>query len=404
MLSWRLAWRNIWRHPVRTQLTLAAMVFSSALLVFMVAMQTGMYAMMIENTLRLSSGHYQIQAPGYLEHPAINKTLENGQQLAADLRQQYGRVFAARVQGFALLSSEQRSYAALISGVELKYEADISSIPGLVSQGQYLQREFAREIVLGEVLARNLRVQVGDELTLLSSAKDGSIAADVLRIVGLLQTANQELDRLQAHIPIDVFQDIFSMGEDVHMVVLTAHNLDASDRIATQLREKHNHLLYSWHQLEPGLMQAIKADISSAVMMYAVLVVLSGFSVLNTILMAVLERTREFGIVMALGVRAGQISRMILLEALMLSLLGLLLGMIVGGGITAYFELNGLVIPGYEEAAARFNLPERVYPSVDPVSLLSGPLFVFVSALFASLYPALRVLRFTPVQAMRARP
>lgn len=403
MLMLRLAWRNIWRQPHRTQLTVAAMVFSNILLVFMVAMQTGMYAVMIDNTLRLSTGHYQIQAKDYLDHPAMYKTVEYGQQLAGELREQMGRYVAARGQGFGLLSSDERSYAAQITGVEANYEADISSLPGLVKQGRYLNQSDAREIVIGKVLARNLKVDIGDELTLLGSGKDGSIAADVFTIVGLFDTGNQEIDRLMAHIPLNTFQQVFSMGQDVHAVVITASSLGRADELATGLSVSAEQVLLEWPQLHPGLMQAIKADISSALVMYLVLIILCGFSVLNTVLMAVLERTREFGIFMALGLRPVQISGLILLESFFLALLGMCIGILAGGVITAYFEVYGLSIPGYEEAAARFNMPDRFYPSVDGISLFAGPACIFVAAFLASLYPALKILYLQPLDAMRKR-
>lgn len=405
MLMLRLAWRNIWRQPHRTQLTLAAMVFANILLVFMIAMQTGMYAMMIDNTLRLGSGHYQIQAEDYLDHPAMHKTVNNAQQQVTALREQLGNVVSARAQSFALFSSSQRSYAAQIIGVEVDYEAQVSSLPGLVKQGRYLHNKThaAHEIVIGKVLARNLQIAIGDELTLLGSGKDGSIAADVLTVVGLFDTGNQEVDRLLAHMPLDTFQSVFSMGNSVHAIVITAKTLDISHALAAQIKTSEGQQLLNWQQLQPGLMQAIKADISSAAIMYMVLVVLCGFSVLNTVLMTVLERTREFGVFMALGLRPIQISRLIFIEAGLLALLGLLLGILSGAIITAYFEVNGLTIPGYEASAARFNLPDRFYPSVDPISLFTGPLFVFIAALLASIYPALKILRLQPIQAMRAR-
>ncbi len=403
MLMLRLAWRNIWRQPRRTQLTLAAMVFANVLLVFSVAMETGMYAMMIDNTLRLGSGHYQVQAEDYLDHPAMYKTVENGIDKAEALRAQIGDVVAARAQSFVLFASEQRTYAAQLTGVEIRHEPMVSSLPGLVKAGHYLVEPKAHEVVIGRVLARNLKVGVGDELTLLGSGRDGSIAADIVTVVGLFDTGNQQIDRLFAHMPIATFQQVFSMQDSVHAVVVTARTLGESHALAGQIKTAPGEVLLNWQQLEPGLMQAIKADISSAVMMYMVLVVLCAFSVLNTMLMTVLERTREFGIFMALGLRPSQISRLIFIEAAILAALGLLLGIILGGLITGYFEINGMVIPGYEEAAARFNMPERVYPSVDVISLFSGPVGVFVGALLASIYPALKILRLQPLEAMRAR-
>jgi ABC-type antimicrobial peptide transport system permease subunit len=141
---------------------------------------------------------------------------------------------------------------------------------------------------------------------------------------------------------------------------------------------------------------------SSAFFMYFILVVLVAFSVLNTQLMSVLERTREFGITMALGLKPSRLGRLVMLETAFMGLLGAVLGMAAGAIVTSYFTTNGLSIPGMDEMAAQFNLPDRMYPRLSPISLLVGPSVVFLFSMTASVYPAIRLRRLHPVQAMRA--
>jgi len=161
-------------------------------------------------------------------------------------------------------------------------------------------------------------------------------------------------------------------------------------------------VVQDWDALLPGLKQAIQADISSAVFMYAVLVILVAFSVLNTQLMSVLERTHEFGIVLALGLKPGRLGRLVMLETAMMGAIGLFLGALIGGAVTAWLGVRGFTMPGMEEMGAKFNLPSRLHPSVTIASLLSGPAVVFLFSLLASVYPALRLRRLHPVEAMRA--
>jgi len=161
-------------------------------------------------------------------------------------------------------------------------------------------------------------------------------------------------------------------------------------------------VVHDWDALQPGLQQAIKADMSSAFFMYGILVVLVAFSVLNTQLMSVLERTHEFGIVMSLGLTPGRLGRLVLLETAIMGVLGLILGAILGGLFTYWFSVNGFAYPGMDEMAAKFNLPARFYPQVSPLTLLIGPAVVFIFTILAALYPALRLHRLHPVEAMRA--
>jgi len=403
----RLAWRNLWRHQRRTWLTVGAMVFSNTLLVFMISMQFGMYDLMIDNTLKVFSGHMQIQAPGYRDEQKMRQTVPDIVPLADRLRSEFpNESIAARGWAFALASSEERSYGVGIFGVEPEFEPQVSSIPGLIEEGRYVERSDIPEIVIGAVLARNLRVGVGDELTLLGSGLDGSFAAAVVSIVGIFESGVPEVDRNIAEMPLSAFQDIFFMQGAGHQVVVTAPSLEAAaivlPDIIAALPADADMVVHDWDALQPGLKQAIRADMSSAFFMYGVLVILVAFSVLNTQLMSVLERTHEFGIVMSLGLKPGQLGRLVMLETAFLGLLGLVLGAIGGAILTTYFSVNGLSIPGMEEMAANFNLPGRIYFEATPLTMAIGPFVVFVFTLLAAVYPALRLYKLHPVEAMRA--
>ncbi|MBT8089635.1 MAG: FtsX-like permease family protein [Gammaproteobacteria bacterium] len=402
----RLAWRNLWRHQRRTWLTVGAMMFANTLLVFMISMQFSMYGLMIENTLKLFTGHMQIQAPGYKDDQKMRQTVADIVPLAASLRAEFpDEKIAARGQAFALASSEDRSYGIGIFGVEPEFEPQVSSIPGLIKEGRYVRGKNATEIVVGAVLARNLRVGIGDELTLLGSGLDGSFAAAVVTIVGIFDSGVVDVDRNIAQIPLGAFQDIFFMDGAGHQVVISAPTLDAAaavlPKIVAAMPPGSDLVVHDWDALQPGLKQAIKADMSSAFFMYGILVILVAFSVLNTQLMSVLERTHEFGIVMSLGLKPGQLGRLVMLETTLLGLIGFVLGAIGGVLLTSYFGVNGLSIPGMEEMAANFNLPTRVYLEATPLSVVIGPSVVFLFTLLAAAYPALRLYKLHPVEAMR---
>jgi ABC-type lipoprotein release transport system permease subunit len=402
----RLAWRNLWRHSRRTWLTIGAMVFSNILLVFMISLQFGMYGLMIDNTLQVFSGHMQVQAPDYKDDQKMRQVVEDVQPLAARLRGELqSETIAARGWAFGLASSEERSYGIGIYGVEPVFEANVSNIPGLIGQGRYLEQNDAAEIVIGATLARNLRIRVGDELTLLGSGLDGSFAAAVLNVVGIFNSGIKEIDRNIAEMPLGMFQDMFFMDGAGHQVVILAPDLDQAEMLQARVEEivsDNNELVVQgWDALQPGLKQAIQADMSSAFFMYGILVILVAFSVLNTQLMSVLERTHEFGIVMALGLKPGRLGRLVMLETAMMGLIGMLLGAMAGALFTTWFTVNGFSYPGMEEMVANFNLPGRVYPRATLLTMFAGPLVVFVFTLAAAAYPALRLQRLHPIEAMR---
>jgi len=225
-------------------------------------------------------------------------------------------------------------------------------------------------------------------------------------VVGIVATGFDEADRSVAQIPLTWFQHVFAMGDHGHTVVIRTHTIDDVPNIVEQLgilvTGQPDLVVRDWDALQPGLRQAIASDMASAWFMYAVLIVLVAFSVLNTQLMSVLERTREFGVMLALGMSPAKLARLVGIETLLMSLLGLVLGIASGAVLAGYLSVVGFYYPGMEEMAARFNLPDRMYPEVSILSLLWGPSIVFAFALMAAVYPALRLYRLLPVAAMRA--
>ena len=194
------------------------------------------------------------------------------------------------------------------------------------------------------------------------------------------------------------------MGDAGHLVVVTAGSVEQVEEAAVKVAERlpDGLVLHDWNALEPALRQSIQADLGSSFFLYFVLVVLVAFGVLNTQLMSVLERTREFGIVLALGLAPGRVGRLVLAESALMGLLGVAFGALFGGLLVTYLSITGFTYPGMEEMSAQFNLPASIHPRVTLVSLFAGPLMVLLFAVMASIWPALRLRRLEPVVAMRA--
>ena len=403
----RMAWRNLWRHKRRTWLTVGAMIFSNLLLVFLISLQFGSYRMMIDNTLKAYTGHMQIQRVGYNDDPKIRNSFDAVIPLANKVRKQLNSdMVAARAIAFAMTSSDMRSYGLQIVGVEPQFEPRVSTLPGLINKGHYFTDLNAEEIIIGSVLARNLRVDIGDELTLLGSGHDGSFAASVVIVTGIFESGNADIDRSMAQLPLGYFQSLFGMDDQGHSIVINAKDLPLvttlQQQVSAIVSQRKELIVLDWNKLQPGLQQAIKADMASAWFMYAVLIVLVAFSVLNTQLMSVLERTREFGTMMALGVKPARLSTLVITETFIMSSLGLALGAALGTALAYYLSIVGFSYPGMAEMAGKFNLPDRMYPSLSLLSIFLGPGIVFLCSLLASLYPALRLFLLQPVSAMRA--
>lgn len=401
-----LAWRNLWRHPRRTVLNVGSIAFASLVMVFLLSFQLGTYATMKENILRMLDGFAQVQPPGYKDNPGIRKVIAQPAAIMKRLHTIDGvDAVAPRGRSYAILSNGEKSIAAAVVGVDPKLETQVSRLNHSIRQGRYLRDDDAAVVVLGSSLARNLHVSVGDQVSMLGQARDGSVAADVLKVIGIFHTGTPEIDRQFAEMPLARFQTSFAMGQAVNLIVLSGPTLagvsHALPRVRRALADTRLQV-YDWQVLQPGLDAAISLDLNTSMLWYVSLVVVVVFIILNTLLMSVLERTREFGVLLAVGMRPSLLGRMIWLELSLLALLGLAAGMIIGSTVTLIYSHYGINMPGAETFFAQWGIPGKLYPRLSLLSLSAGPGVMVVCIILAGIFPYRRVRRLEPVTAMRS--
>jgi putative ABC transport system permease protein len=406
----KMAWRNVWRNPRRTILTVGAITFAGVLLVFMLSFQFGSYETMINTAVKISTGHLQIQAEKYVEKNSIHFVIPHPEQITAILNHiPEVAAYALEAQTFALISSNDRTYGAVVTGVDPQRETKVSRIQKLVRKGNFLTADDVNQAVVGSLLAKNLRVTVGDELTLLGQGRDGSIAATVVRVKGIFSSGIDAFDRSTIEIPLTTFQQVFSMGDAVHAVVIIAKSLSdvsgAKAAIQAALSDLDSGVALKtldWQELMPGLRQAIEMDLVSGLIFYGLLIIVVAFSILNTFLMAIFERTKEFGVMMAIGTTPRRLTKVLLIESMSMTAVGILAGILLGIGVTYYFQIHGLDFGGGSELLSQFGITGRMYPKLSLLSVSIGPCMVLFFTFMAALYPALKVRRLRPVEAMMA--
>jgi putative ABC transport system permease protein len=411
----KIAWRNIWRNPRRTALTILAIAFACVLLVFMLSFQFGSYETMINASVKIHTGHLQIHARGYQENPKIRDVIPDPRPIQQMLAKIPAVSAAApRARAFALASSQERSYGVMVEGIDPAAEAGVSNLRSIIRQGRYLdagpEGDGLPKALIGHLLARNLKVHPGDELTLLGQGRDGSIAATVVQVHGIYNSGMDDFDRSAVQIPLSVFQDVFAMGTAVHEIVVLGRHLTDVDGIIADLKAQlagdiHEPPLeiLGWQALMPGLRQAISMDLVSGAIFYLILIMVVAFSILNTFLMAILERTYEFGVMMAMGTKPGRLTRLVLRESAGMTLLGVGVGTLLGCLVTLYFTNHGIDLGGSSQILRQFGIQGKLYPRLTPISISAGPLAVLAITWLAALYPALKIRRLRPVEAMRQR-
>lgn len=400
------AWRNLWRQPRRTALSVLTIAFAAAAAVFISSLQQGGYSEVEENALRLIDGFAQVQPPGYSNDSDLRIAISNPSAVMARLNALPGVTASApRANSYAILSYGPRSYGSAIFGVDPAKELRVSSLGRAIVAGRYLAPGDTDKVVVGAGLARNLKLTVGGKLTMLGSARGGSVAADLLTVVGIFSTGVPELDHQVIEIPLARFQSDFAIGDRASLIAVTGPSLGAIEASLPGLHAiaaPAGLVIRDWTELEPALHDAILIDAGVSRLCYVSLLVIIVFIILNTLLMSVLERTREFGMLTAIGMRPNQIGRMVWLELLFLTAIGVTLGIAIGVCVTLWDGVHGIHINGAEALFAQWHMAAAAYPRLTFAHAVTGPFEIALVIVLSGIVPYIRVRRLQPVFAMRA--
>jgi len=405
----KMAWRNIWRHPRRTMLTISAIAFACAILVFMLSFQLGSYETMINSSVKIHAGHLQVQARDYETKRDMRLVVPNPEAIGRILDEAPAvEAYTYRANAFSMISSRERTYGVIVVGIDPAREAGVSTIKNVIRQGSYLSENGHDEALLGESLAKNLQVGLGDELTLLGQGRDGSVAATLVSVKGIYKSGLADFDRSSVQISLKDFQEIYSMRGAVHEVVAISRSLRDVSGIKEAVEEgikeingpDDSMVALDWMELMPGLLEAIQMDLISGLIFYLILIMVVAFSILNTFLMAIFERTKEFGVLMAIGTTPRRLTKILLIESLSMTAMGIIAGIILGSLITLYFQAHGIDFAGSSELLSQFGISGRMYPRLSLLSAATGPTLVLIITSLAALYPALRIRKLRPVEAL----
>lgn len=401
-----VAWRNLWRHRLRTWLAAGGVAFAILLVGVMVAFQAGVYGPWIEHATSLSTGHMQVQHPDYFEDPNIAHTLADGTRLVAELEQTPGVVgVSGRAEAFALVSVGERSYGGLVMGVDADREAAMFTMPDYLRDGDYLPR--GDSAFVGSALATNLGVELGDEIVALGSGKEGGVAALVLKVDGIFDTGRADLDRTVLQAPVHAVQSAFELGDSLHRVVLKIDDAERAEAFkgSVEAQVPADARVLDWNELLPELKQGIRLDAIGGQTMAALLIVVVAMSVVNSFIMTVFERTREFGMLIAIGMRPNAIVGMLTMEAACVWILGAAIGIAACVAVVLPLNIVGLriseVVQGADEIYAQLMVPDALRPELSARALLLAPGIMLAGTLLGALIPALRVRRMHPVEALR---
>ncbi|MFT4978155.1 MAG: putative ABC transport system permease protein [Myxococcota bacterium] len=403
---WMIAWRNLLRQRRRTLLTASAMATGVALCMAMIALSDGIYAQLFDVMVTQKLGHVQLHHPDYPGRRQMYDTIDAS--LLDQTRQIDGiEGGTARLIGYGLLGSEETSSGAQLTGVVPQNEDAVNGIIGRVTEGRFISDDPAMELAIGTGLAKTLRAAVGDELVVISQAADGSMANDLVTVVGLVETGDLSIDRAGAYTHLSDLQELLALEGKAHEVFLVGSDARDSDALAETVRAAVGSdalLVQSWSQASPATAQLMGMQDVGALVMLGVVFGVAALGVLNTMLMSVFERTRELGLMQALGLQPRHVMGLVLRESLLLGLLSCAIGGAIGGVLDTLlvvygFDMSGGTGTGFDYQGA--SISPVIYGVVRPEGIVLTLGSVFIVSMLAAVWPALRAARLRPVDAMR---
>jgi ABC-type lipoprotein release transport system permease subunit len=398
----RMAWRNLWRNHRRTLIMLLAIAVGVWAMIFMTALMRGMVDQMIEDGIDALPGFVQIHHPEFRDDPSVENSLpEPGPLLLKALQSPEVTGWTTRVRVPAMISSERDSRGAILLGVDPEGEVALGFDPESIVEGRFLQGPDDNGLVIGRKLLERLETDLGKRIVVMSQDSENEIADRGSRIVGVYKGKLAALEETYIYAGRSTVQSLLNMGSEVSEIAIKGHDYRDTDRLFELVRQAAGEEVEvkTWAELDSylGLMLGV---MDGFVLVWVVVIFLAlSFGLVNTLMMAVFERVREFGLMQALGMKPSAIRYQVLLESLMLLLLGLL-----AGNLLAIFSIwpiqDGIDLSVVAQGMEMMGVSSILYPALKLNDIVLANVVVIFLGILTSLLPAWRASQYRPVEAI----
>jgi len=399
----KIAFRNIFRQKRRTILTALAMIVGFALLSLTIGLSDGAYGNIIAMFTRNRIGHIQVHRDGYLDKPSLYKTINNTSAVGETIQRIVGvEAWTPRVYGAGLGSVGEKSTAVQIIGVDVARETAATRFDQKVVEGSTLSETPSHEAVIGKGLAKIVSATVDSEIVIVSQGADGSIANDVYKIVGIAESGDDITDRVACYLHIEDAQELLVLAGRVHEIIVIVSNINRvakiTSAIETQLSDSTLDVA-PWQVVAKSFYRAMRTDQQGDAISRLVIMLIVAMGVFNTVLMSVLERTREYGVLKAVGTKPVQIFWLVVCEVVIIALGSICVGALLGALLNYLLSIYGITYP--QEITFGGMKLKTLYAEVNVRCLVIPAITVMLSATIISLFPAIKAARIMPAKAMR---
>ncbi|HDM8043137.1 TPA: ABC transporter permease [Vibrio campbellii] len=404
----KLAWRNLWRNKLRTSIMLGAMVFGLMGVVAMMGFMNGLVDSMIKNAISWQTSHFQIQQKSYLVNPELKDVIPDANKISKVLSaNREVKAISERFLADGMIASARSTRGIRINGVNIEQEQNITPLSKHIVDGEWLSEEGRNPILVSSKIAERLKLRVGSKVVLTLSDVNGEVAGAAFRVRGIFKTPSTRFDDGNVYARKADLEKVAGLSGTHEIAIFLTSNNDAE--LKQLLAFTHSILppeskdllsVRPWQEIQPLLSTMMSTmDVSNQVML-VVFVLAMTLGIINIMLMSVFERTREFGVLMAVGMQKHKIRLLIVFETLFLGLSGCALGLLGSAIMLKVLSITGLSLAGMAEGLGAYGVDTLLYPRVSITEYQMIIVAIFVASLIAALYPARQILKHRPVDAM----
>ena len=402
----KLSWRNLWRNPTRTNVTISAVALCIAVLIIFQSMIVGLIEKAKFTTTNLVIGEVQVHAEGYLDDRSIYKSLQNTEEIHL-VAKENNIGLVERSYGFGLISSGTKSAGTQFWGIDPESELQHFDFANHIDKGNFLTNASLNKIVLGRKLASSIAADIGTELVVFVQGADGSLGNELFYVAGILKNMADNVDRGAAMILRKDFDILFSANNLIHEIALNSKGRFESEEIQKLLSARTADVdVETWQQLMPTIaLMTEKMSVFMRTFFSLIFGIAASLGVMNTMIMSTYDRMREFGIIRAIGTTPWRILKQISLEAILLTTIASVIGVVVGLSVALYFQKYGFDVSGGGNMSFGGVVMDPVWKASVSVGIVLLPVvLLMLVSIVASIYPASIAARIKPVEAIHYKP
>ena len=398
-----IAWRNIWRNKLRSFVVIVSVSLGLVGGIFSMAMMYGMVNQRVQNIIENEISHIQVHHPKFTENYEMQYVVPDALELQKELMTSPEvEAVCSRLRIPGMASSAKSGVGIMILGIQPDEERRVTRIHESLVEGSYLEGR-RNPILIGEKLARKLKVRLRSKIVLTFQPREGELARGAFRIAGIYKTNNSAFDQRQVFVKrSDLVRISEYKDEHVNELAIWLKQIDLAETFSKQLQNKSKELQFlTWRKIQPDLAMVTDFMAESFIIFMSIILAALGFAIVNTMLMVVMERIRELGMLMAIGMNRGRVFRMIILESIFLCLVGGIAGVGVSFGLIEYFNHAGIDLGLFAEGFESVGYASQVYPELESKFYYIIGFMVVGMGIGAAVYPAWKVLRYQPAKALR---